>query len=146
MTSSERTFATFRVAGDNLVPDEVTKLLRIKPTLAYAKGQLYGPRHLKGRTGVWFLSTDGVVKSNSLKDHVSWLLEVVLNYKLLPKFVAENSLHAVLTCFWHGPSGVSAPIIPADLGDWLKKQHIQLETDFESDDNPPTVSVNLSLQ
>src|SRR5262249_49824117 len=150
MTKSERTFVTFRVAGDNLVPDQVTKLLGIKPTLAYAKGEHYelrprskelGPRtHLKGRTGVWLLSTDGVVKSNSLKDHVGWLLERV-RIRALPDFLKKNGLHAVLTCFWHGPSGVSAPIIPADLRRMLEMLHIQLETDFETDDGPSIVSV-----
>src|SRR5262245_35364699 len=142
MTKSERTFATLRVAGDNLVPDQVTKLLGIEPTLAYAKGEHYGRRHLKGRTGVWLLSTDGVVKSNSLKDHVGWLLWRV-RIKALPDFVKKNSLHSVLTCFWHGPSGVSAPIIPDDMRHMLMMLHVQLETDFETDDGPPIVSVSL---
>src|SRR5215831_1989537 len=99
MTKSERTFATLRVAGDNLVPDQVTKLLGIEPTLPYAKGEHYGRRHLKGRTGVWLLSTDGVVKRNSLKDHVGWLLPLLLERerKALPDFLKKNSLHAVLT-------------------------------------------------
>ena len=32
-----RIFATFRLAGDGLAPDQVTKILEIVPTQAYAK-------------------------------------------------------------------------------------------------------------
>ncbi len=52
-----RTFATFTVVGDRLDPDEVTEILKIRPNLAYAKGEKYdageraGP--LMGKTGVW---------------------------------------------------------------------------------------------
>lgn len=78
----ERTFATFRISGDNLVPDEITKLLNIKPTLAYAKGMRYrrGPRspELVGRTGVWYFSTDQL-KSSHLEEHVTWLLKIFAN-------------------------------------------------------------------
>jgi Domain of unknown function (DUF4279) len=77
MTSSDatiRTFATFRVSGDKLDPDELTTLFRITPTLAYAKGERYvaGPQAgtLVGRTGVWYLSTDTVICSPKLSDHI----------------------------------------------------------------------------
>jgi hypothetical protein len=59
-----RAFATLRVSGDDLVPSEITKIIKIIPTKAYAKGEHYsgGPRSpgLIGRTGVWFFATDGV--------------------------------------------------------------------------------------
>jgi hypothetical protein len=58
-------FATLRISGDDLVPIEITKIIKIRPTKAYAKGEHYsgGPRSpdLIGRTGVWFFATDGVV-------------------------------------------------------------------------------------
>ncbi len=34
-------FATLRVRGDELAPDEITKILKILPTKAYAKGEHY---------------------------------------------------------------------------------------------------------
>jgi hypothetical protein len=136
MTKSERTFATFRVAGDNLVPDEVTRLLGIEPTLAYKKGEHYkrGPRSpdLKGRTGIWFLTTEYFVESNDLNKHLNWLLDIIAN-KDLAEFVRKNSLHAVLTCFWHGPLGASAPRIPKTVSDPLRNMHFELETDFDTD-------------
>jgi hypothetical protein len=64
-TEPVSTFATLRISGDDLVPIEITKIIKIRPTKAYAKGEHYsgGPRSpdLIGRTGVWFFATDGVV-------------------------------------------------------------------------------------
>jgi hypothetical protein len=65
-----RAFATLRVFGDDLAPDEVTRILKIVPTTAYAKRQHYAawPRSqdLVGRTGVWFFSTKGIVAAINL--------------------------------------------------------------------------------
>jgi hypothetical protein len=148
---SERTFATFRVAGDSLVPDQLTKLLGIHPTLAYAKGEHYsrGPRSrdLRGRTGVWFLSTDDEVQSNSLADHIEWLLsQIAPNQAKLRRFVEQNSLHAVMTCFWHGPPGARPPIVPRQALDILEKIPAKLEEDFDTDEQPPLVPVRLQAR
>lgn len=137
--NSERTFATFRVAGDDLVPDKLTKLLGIDPTLAYAKGQHYrrrsGSPNLTGRTGVWFLSTDNNIKSDRLTDHIEWLLSRLMPVQAkLSRFIDENSLHAVVTCFWHGPRGSLAPIIPKETHDLIEAIPAKLEEDFDSDD------------
>lgn len=86
-----RTFATLRVSGDRLDPSEITRLLRIKPTLAYAKDQDYvagresGTR--KGRTGVWLVSTDRGIESDRLEDHIEVLL-----YMLFPSLFAFRTL------------------------------------------------------
>ena len=64
-TKSERTlstFVTFRVAGDALDPDEVTRLMEIRPTHAYRKGEQYstGRSQVVAQTGVWMFSTDRI--------------------------------------------------------------------------------------
>jgi hypothetical protein len=38
---ADRGLRNVRVGGDDLAPDEVTKVLRIVPTTAYAKGEHY---------------------------------------------------------------------------------------------------------
>jgi len=84
-----RTFVTLRVMGDRLDPEEITRILKIKPTVAYAKGRSYvagrqsGSR--KGRTGVWLFSTDRGIDSNSLQDH-AW----VMMYLLFPSSFAQE--------------------------------------------------------
>jgi Domain of unknown function (DUF4279) len=148
---SERTFATFRVAGDSLVPDQLTKLLGIHPTLAYGKGEHYtrGPRSrdLKGRTGVWLLSTDAEVQSNRLTDHIEWLLSrITPNQAKLRRFIEQNSLHAVMTCFWHGPPGARPPVVPKQALDVLEAIPAKLEEDFDADDQPPVVPVSAQVR
>jgi hypothetical protein len=145
---SERAFATFRVAGDKLDPDELTKLLGIHPTLAYAKGQRYstGPHSpdLKGRTGVWFVSTDHQVQSSRLADHIRWLLDEVEPHKTqLKRFIDQEGLHAVVTCFWHGPSGSKPPVISAQTLKSIESVPAKLEVDFGTDDELPEASLSL---
>lgn len=144
---SERAFATFRVAGDNLDPNRLTELLGIEPSLAYSKGEKYslGPRSgaLKGRTGLWFLSTDDAVKTSRLSDHVQWLLgKITPKQRELSQFIYQNSLHAVMTCFWHGPSGTDAPFVSSEVRQMLEKIPAKLEEDFDSDDGR-SVRINL---
>src|ERR1700744_5865244 len=74
-------FATFRVAGDTLDPNEVTNVLRVRPTHAHRKGEAYrvGSRGavITPRTGVWYLSTQHLVESSDLRDHFNYLLNVL---------------------------------------------------------------------
>jgi hypothetical protein len=116
-------FATLRVSGDNLVPSEITKIIKILPTKAYAKGEHYsgGPRSpdLIGRTGVWFFATDGVVAGNSLTDHLAFLARLLLPgsgepgpLPRLQQIVRRRSLRVSVSCFWHGSADAKRPSIP----------------------------------
>jgi hypothetical protein len=71
---SVKAYATLRIAGDKLVPEQVTQILKVVPTTAYAKGEHYsgGPRSpdLIGRTGVWYFCTDGIVAGN--RSAITW--------------------------------------------------------------------------
>jgi hypothetical protein len=75
------TFATFRVTGDELIPSEVTDILRLFPTKAYSKGETYraGPHAgtITGKTGVWYFATDKIVSSHRLVDHILFLVSVM---------------------------------------------------------------------
>jgi hypothetical protein len=149
-----RTFATFRIAGDELDPDQITKLLKIVPTQAYAKGGVFsgGARSpiLKGKTGVWFPSTDRVVASDRLSDHLNvlaWLLRVGphpqsrLAIQLPPprllqlrQIMQRKSLHAVVTCFWHGPPKAKEPSVPRACANFFEQIPAEIETDFATDE------------
>jgi hypothetical protein len=84
MTNSEntiRTFATLRFAGDELDPDEISRVVNEKPTRVYKKGQTYqpGPRspEITGKTGVWYFSTKHKVPSKDLADHLNALERLI---------------------------------------------------------------------
>ena len=147
MTEPVRAFATLRVAGDDLVPDEVTRILKIVPTTAYAKGEHYsaGSRSadLVGRTGVWFFSTKGVVAGNLLADHLAFLARLLLPgsgevgpLPRLQQVLRRRSLRVSLSCFWHGPAGARKPSIPRSVTHLLKLIPAEIETDFEVDERP----------
>jgi hypothetical protein len=147
MTEPVRAFATLRVAGDDLVPDEVTRILKIVPTTAYAKGEHYsaGTRStdLIGRTGVWFFSTKGVVAGNLLADHLAFLARLLLPgsgeagpLPRLQQMLRRRSLHVSLSCFWHGPAGARKPSVPRSVTDLLKLIPAEIEIDFDVDERP----------
>lgn len=158
---TKHAFATLRIAGDELHPDEVTKVLKFKPTTAYAKGQKYAgsspDRSYRGKTGVWFLSTDAHVTSEDLEDHLHFLVGLLIQRRfyvgvkggkpyarVLPdhatptltafrNLLAEKSLRAVVTCFWYGSAGSPPPAIPDHLSMSIRSIPAELEVDFETD-------------
>jgi hypothetical protein len=147
MNEPVRAFATLRVAGDDLVPDEVTKILKIVPTTAYIKGQHYsaGPRSpdIIGRTGVWFFSTKEIVAGNQLAGHLTFLARLLLPgsgeagpLPRLQQLLRRRSLRVSLSCFWHGPTGTRKPSIPRSIIDLMKLIPAEIETDFNVDERP----------
>lgn len=147
MNEPVKAFATLRFAGDDLMPDEVTSLLKIVPTTAYAKGEHYsgGPRSpdLVGRTGVWFFSTKGVVAGHQLADHLTFLARLVLPgsgeagpLRRLQQLVRRRSLRVVVSCFWHGPAGAKKPTVPRLVSELVKLIPAEIETDFEVEERP----------
>jgi hypothetical protein len=146
-TEPVQAFATLRVSGDNLVPDEITKIIKIVPTKAYAKGEHYssGPRSLDliGRTGVWYFATDGVVAGNNLTDHLAFLARLLLPgsgepgpLPRLQQLLGRRSLRVSVSCFWHGPADARRPSIPRSVTDLLKLIPADIETDFDVDERP----------
>lgn len=76
--SVERSKASLRVFGQDLDPEEVTKVLRAEPSLSYRRGDLRGKRRLVAAPrGMWMLSsslpeqTDIEVQIASLLDRVT---------------------------------------------------------------------------
>jgi hypothetical protein len=147
MTEPVRAFATLRVTGDDLAPDEVTKILKIVPTTAYAKGEHYAAGFrspdLVGRTGVWFFSTKGVVAGNQLADHLAFLARLLLPgsgeagpLPRLQPLLRRRSLRVAVSGFWHGPVGARQPSIPRSVTDLLKLIPAEIETDFDVDERP----------
>jgi hypothetical protein len=140
-------FATLRVSGDDLVPDEITKVIKILPTKAYAKGEHHssGPRSpdLIGRTGVWLFATDRVVAGNNVADHLAFLARLLVpgagdpgQLTRLQQLLRRRSLSVSVSCFWHGPSNARRPSIPRSMTDLLKLIPAEIEIDFDVDERP----------
>jgi hypothetical protein len=144
---SEEAFATFRIAGDKLVPSAMTDLLGIIPTKSHSKGEQYrdGPygSPVVGSTGVWFVSTDQFLdRQIPLIRHIQLAMALLGMFSpkklsLIRRLVDEDSLHIVLTCCWYGPAGAHAPEIPDDIYSMLKSIPARVELDFDTDEEPP---------
>jgi hypothetical protein len=142
---TRKTYTAFRVVGDSLSPDAVTKVLRVVPTIQYAKGQTYfaGPRtgNLVGKTGLWSLTTDKLVASNNLRDHLAYLLGVLIPdrqdanplFQLHALLTRHKDWRADLSCFWHGRLGARKPSIPKFVTEVMKFLPAVVETDFATD-------------
>jgi hypothetical protein len=119
----------------------VTRLVRIVPTLAYAKGETYsrGPRssNLVGKTGVWLFSTQKLVASQRLIDHIEFLFRALVpdptHLARLHHLIERNSLTAVMTCYWYGRSAAKRPSLPRSVTDLLELLPASLETDFRTE-------------
>jgi hypothetical protein len=117
------------------------------PTAAYAKGERHsaGPRgpDLIGRTGVWYVSTKGVVEGNQLADHLAFVARLLLpgsgqagplpSLQQLPR---RGTLRVSLSCLWHGPADARKPSTPRSAIELLKLVPAELETDFDVDERP----------
>jgi hypothetical protein len=144
-TEPATAFATLRVSGDELAPGEITKILKILPTKAYAKGEHYsgGPRSpdLIGRTGMWLFSTNGVVACDTVTDHLTFVARLLLPdsgevgpLPRLQQIVRRKSLEVSLSCFWHGPAGAKKPSVPRSITELLKLIPAEIGTDFGTDE------------
>jgi hypothetical protein len=138
-------FASFRVRGDALDPDQITHLLHVFPTTAYAKGHKYmagaGTGELIGRTGVWLLSTRGIVASENLIHHLEFIIRILVpDTKNFGPLIGLNMLllkhkdvRADVSCFWHGRFGERRPSIPKTISDLFKLVPADIELDFDTD-------------
>ena len=100
---------SFRISGDDLDPDRLTRLTGLQPTTAYRKGdlrirrqtgQLGGPY----QTGMWLISTEEHVEKvgPTLEDHINWLLDRLEPHATeLTTVMAELHLEADFFCgYW----------------------------------------------
>lgn len=71
----EMTFATLRIyLPEDIVPEEVTKLLRLQPDNVLREGEVRPSGRVQRITG-WFLGSEGRVDSRDSRRHIHWLLD-----------------------------------------------------------------------
>jgi len=140
-----RAFATLRFAGDELEPDEISRVIREQPTRAYRKGQTYrsgpyGP-DVTGRTGVWYFSTRKKIQSKDLADHFSALERLIAPFgdqdgrlKELRDIMDRRNLQAHVTFFWRGPPEVQRPTISSIATATLSRLPADIQPDVDTED------------
>src|SRR5580700_1604983 len=76
----QRCHLTLRIAGENLEPPALTRIMQLEPTHAWAKGDLNiikkTKRELRRQMGHWSVSTEDLA-SKSLQTHCERLLSLL---------------------------------------------------------------------
>src|SRR5437588_3218796 len=109
------TYATFRVYTGEVEPDEVSRMLGMKPTGLVTRGKMIVTGPSKGKISKlngWFLSTKGQVDSKDLRRHLDSLLEALAEHR--HELLTLQSMPNVTTdicCYWLSKSGHSGPTL-----------------------------------
>jgi hypothetical protein len=137
-----KTCVSLRFAGDKLEPNRISELLGVEPTTAYRKGEIYRRsrgHEVRGRTGLWLLSTRRRIESTELEVHFTYLLTVLFPagdmrvVEPLRALMREEELEADIGCFWHGEHGAEPPVIPEEIRAAFARIGATIETDFDTD-------------
>ena len=98
--------ASFRLMGDRLDPDSITRATGLTPAVAHRKGDLRAPSpsgasYAPWRSGIWCLRSDhGLAETgNHSEDHLTWLLDQLEPHaETLTRLRAEQGLRADIYC------------------------------------------------
>jgi hypothetical protein len=117
-------------------------VLGVNPTLAYRKGEVFNRsrgHEVRGRTGLWLLSSERHVNSSELSDHLAYLKDVVTPadgrdlIEPLRATLHEGNLEAEVSCFWYGEHKAQPPAIPEEIRTAFDQIGATIETDFDTD-------------
>jgi len=115
-----RTYATFRLIGDSISPDEVTRRLDISPSAGFAKGEtrrgLVTMSSITQRTGIWTLSTKLLSNSTSVEDHLRLLIDRLRPVAAeIRSLVQDLNARSDVFCYWASATGHGGPLVPAQI-------------------------------
>jgi hypothetical protein len=94
------TFSTLRIFGDRISPAEITRILKIKPTKAFQKGEPFSKRRLFRKTNGWFLCTEKLVKSKDTRRHIDIILKAIGRKGRAIKLLRQRGCHLDITSFF----------------------------------------------
>jgi len=152
-SDAAKAFVTFRVTGDDLVPAELSALLEVRPTHAHRKDEAYstGRSTVRPSSGLWMFSTDQLLLSDILDDHIKLAFMVLglpggrdsgrgitadgaVKLLKLADFLRTRGYRATMTFFWHGAAQSRRPELPEELVRLFDLIPIAVETDFDRDE------------
>jgi hypothetical protein len=124
-----RTYASFRIVGNNLVPEDINGLLDISPHKSFRKGDKHGDKSWPH--GYWGLTTKDHVDSTVLEVHIAWLLDLLEpNSSNLTKIVQKENFKADIFCFWESKTGHGGPVFSPIILGRLAKLNLVLNLDI----------------
>jgi len=129
------TFASLRLYGDDLVPEEITRVLHLEATESAPKGrQTVSPtgRSRTAPTGRWILESQIHIHSSDLEKHIEWLLDRLDETGLVPANIPGVS-RADVFCYWMSATGHGGPELSPEVLGRLAKYRLTLGLDIYFD-------------
>ena len=95
-----------------LNPDEITDLLAVSPTKIQIKGDIVPEKIDKqfSKSG-WFLSTEGILDSKDVRDHLDWILDHFRDHQLIFSKLHKRGYLIDLCVRWDSLRGDGGPTI-----------------------------------
>jgi len=136
--SDKWSHASFRVAGETLVPDQIGVLLGLEATRVGLKGERISQRHTAlRRTSFWILMAP-LADSLPLSEHLKWLLDVLEPKHDSIKSIAQQH-KADLFCGFSSANGQGGFTLDPGLLTRLATLGIPVELDL----HPPDASLEI---
>ena len=113
--SCKECYATLVIYPRLLHPEVISEMLGITPTRQNVLGEKI--TNSQGRTreiekSGWFLSTENIVFSKDLRDHLDWLLnKIEPSCNVIEKLQCGNEAIMAISCVWHSLVGHGGPVL-----------------------------------
>ena len=140
------TYAAICFKGVMLDPAFVSCVMETEPTFSYKKGDLYNlPRRSSERKrsfGIWIYSTRNVIKSSSLKTHITVIEDKILGAKSVHPYirlekinsmVSTHGLELAVDVYWYGAYLAKLPTLSQSLYAVVAMAGGEVHTDFQTD-------------
>jgi hypothetical protein len=132
----EETFASLRIAHEALDPDDISNQLGLAPTWSLRKGEARGESGVPAPTGVWGLSTEGVIESRDLRRHLDSILDALDGKDGILENLRDKGYKMDIWCLWVSTpySGGGPTISPHNMAR-LANLGLELVFDFYQGDD-----------
>lgn len=110
----KETYATLRIYGDQLEPDELSRRLGLKPSESQTKGR---PTEQQGLASVggWFLSSKRQIESRDVQRHLGWILDQISDREPVLKELQAQGFEMDVFCFWVSAHGHGGPELSHEI-------------------------------
>lgn len=99
-----RCYVTLCLQSKTVTAEEISKIMPVSASRTCSAGKLSGRRTIIDRHG-WFLTTQDILNSESLDEHINELFLVMGNYKDAFKELWQLNVDITLACLFESDAG-----------------------------------------
>lgn len=104
------------LTGKSLDPQKLTVELGVSPSRSYKRGDKRQNGEKDWSHGLWMISSSNEIDALNPIIHIQWLLDKLEPAKMeLIDILKDDSIDAVISCFWAMPSSHEVLIITPEL-------------------------------